>query len=55
MPSADIRIGYARCSTLGQGLDSQLDALSKHGIHHDKILSEKISTCVRVRPGSRRR
>ncbi|MER5708459.1 hypothetical protein [Streptomyces sp. NPDC002122] len=44
LPSADIRIGYARCSTLGQELDSQLDALSKHGIPRDKIFSEKIST-----------
>ncbi|MFI0779417.1 recombinase family protein [Streptomyces sp. NPDC021212] len=43
-------IGYARCSTLGQELDSQLDALSKHGIPRDKIFSEKISTRVRVRP-----
>ncbi|WP_245171253.1 recombinase family protein [Streptomyces decoyicus] len=50
LPSADIRIGYARCSTLGQELDSQLDALSKRGIPRDKIFSEKISTRVRVRP-----
>ncbi|WP_371933794.1 recombinase family protein [Streptomyces castrisilvae] len=50
MPSADIRIGYARCSHLSQELDSQLDALSKHGIPRDKIFSEKISTRVRVRP-----
>ncbi|MFF3389941.1 recombinase family protein [Streptomyces sp. NPDC002669] len=50
LPSADIRIGYARCSTLGQDLDSQLDALSKHGIPREKIFSEKISTRVRVRP-----
>ncbi|MFI0743464.1 recombinase family protein [Streptomyces sp. NPDC021100] len=50
LPSADIRIGYTRCSTLGQELDSQLDALSKHGIPRDKISSEKISTRVRARP-----
>ncbi|WP_265291392.1 recombinase family protein [Streptomyces sp. SHP 1-2] len=50
LPSADIRIGYARRSTLGQELDSQLDALSKHGIPREKIFSEKISTRVRVRP-----
>lgn len=50
LPSADLRIGYARCSTLGQELDSQLDALSKHGIPRDKIFSEKISTRVRVPP-----
>ncbi|MFD8687367.1 recombinase family protein [Streptomyces sp. NPDC059651] len=49
-PSADIRIGYARCSTLGQELDSQLDALAKHGIPREKVFSEKISTRVRVRP-----
>ncbi|MEV6654003.1 recombinase family protein [Streptomyces sp. NPDC051219] len=49
-PGADIRIGYARCSTLGQELDSQLDALTKHGISREKIFSEKISTRIRIRP-----
>ncbi|MCM1965302.1 recombinase family protein [Streptomyces sp. G1] len=50
LPSADIRIGYARCSTPGQELDSQLDALAKHGIEREKIFSEKISTRIKVRP-----
>lgn len=49
-PSADIRIGYARCSTLTQELQSQLDALAAHGISRDKIFAEKISTRLRVRP-----
>ena len=49
-PSADIRVGYARCSTLGQELQSQLDALAAHGIPREKIFSEKVSTRVRVRP-----
>ncbi|RVX40800.1 DNA invertase Pin-like site-specific DNA recombinase [Nonomuraea polychroma] len=49
-PTADIRIGYARCSTLGQELDSQLDALAAKNIPRDKIFAEKISTRVRVRP-----
>jgi len=49
-PTADIRIGYARCSTLTQELQSQLDALAKHGIERDKVFSEKISSRVRVRP-----
>lgn len=49
-PVAVIRIGYARCSTLGQELDSQLDALAKHGIPREKVFSEKISTRIRVRP-----
>ncbi|MEV0785420.1 hypothetical protein AB0I52_21115 [Streptomyces sp. NPDC050423] len=39
-PSADIRIGYARCSSLAQELQSQLDALAGHGIPRDKIFSE---------------
>lgn len=50
-PTADIRIGYARCSTLTQELQSQLNALATHGIERDKVFSEKISTRVRVRPG----
>ncbi|MGI5438079.1 recombinase family protein [Streptomyces shenzhenensis] len=50
LPSADIRIGYARCSHRSQELDSQLDALTQHGIPRDKIFSEKISTRIRVRP-----
>jgi hypothetical protein len=49
-PAADIRIGYARCSTLTQELQSQLDALAAHGIPRDKIFSEKVSTRVRLRP-----
>ncbi|GAA3708926.1 hypothetical protein GCM10022224_087990 [Nonomuraea antimicrobica] len=48
--SADIRIGYARCSALTQELQSQLDALAAHGIGREKIFSEKISTRVKVRP-----
>ncbi len=50
LPSADIRIGYARCSHRSQELDSQLDALTQHGIPRDKIFSEKIGTRIRVRP-----
>ncbi|MFG2111961.1 recombinase family protein [Streptomyces sp. NPDC048718] len=49
-PSADIRIGYARCSSLTQELQSQLDALAAKNIPRDKLFSEKISTRVRVRP-----
>ncbi|MFI1265648.1 MULTISPECIES: recombinase family protein [Streptomyces] len=49
-PSADIRIGYARCSTLTQELQTQLHALAAKNIPRDKIFSEKISTRIRVRP-----
>jgi hypothetical protein len=49
-PSADIRVGYARCSHLSQELQSQLDALAAHGIPRNKIFAEKVSTRVRVWP-----
>jgi DNA invertase Pin-like site-specific DNA recombinase len=48
VPTAEpIRIGYARCSTAGQELQSQLDALEPVC---KRIFSEKISTRVKVRP-----
>ncbi len=52
-PSADIRVGYARCSHLTQELQSQLDALAAHHIPREKIFAEKVSTRVRVRPSSK--
>ncbi|MFF9914868.1 recombinase family protein [Streptomyces sp. NPDC013457] len=42
------RVGYARCSTAQQELGSQFDALAEAGC--DPVLSEKISTRVKVRP-----
>ncbi|GGQ35919.1 recombinase family protein [Streptosporangium pseudovulgare] len=42
------RVGYARCSTEQQELQSQLDALETAGC--EPIFSEKISTRVKVRP-----
>ncbi|WP_424534314.1 recombinase family protein [Sphaerisporangium viridialbum] len=42
------RVGYARCSTAQQELQSQLDALAEAGC--DPVFSEKISTRVKARP-----
>ena len=42
------RVGYARCSTTRQELQSQLDALQEAGC--DPVFSEKISTRAKVRP-----
>ncbi|MEU9737018.1 recombinase family protein [Streptomyces sp. NPDC048002] len=42
------RVGYARCSTAQQELQSQLEALAEAGC--DPVFSEKISTRVKVRP-----
>lgn len=42
------RVGYARCSTAQQELQSQIDALRLAGC--EPIFSEKISTRVKVRP-----
>lgn len=43
-----IRIGYARCSTAQQELQSQLDILARANCH--RVFSEKISTRIKVRP-----
>ncbi|MBC9719410.1 recombinase family protein [Streptomyces sp. TRM66268-LWL] len=46
--TAPTRVGYARCSTAAQELQSQLDALAEAGC--DPVFSEKISTRIKVRP-----
>ncbi|RMI44444.1 recombinase family protein [Streptomyces triticirhizae] len=45
---APVRLGYARCSTVSQELQGQLDELAKADCH--KVFSEKISTRVKHRP-----
>ncbi|MFJ4684885.1 recombinase family protein [Streptomyces sp. NPDC088789] len=47
-PGAAIRIGYARCSTVGQELQSQLDALARADC--TRVFSEKISSRIKERP-----
>ncbi|MFC9769781.1 recombinase family protein [Rhodococcus jostii] len=46
--AAPIRIGYARCSTAQQELQSQLDALAT--AHCTRVFSEKISTRIKIHP-----
>ncbi len=47
-PSGQVRIGYARASTVRQSLDTQLDSLKTAGV--TRIFSEKISTRAVARP-----
>lgn len=46
--SMEVRIGYARVSTRGQEIQSQIDALEASGVH--RLFQEHISTRVKERP-----
>ena len=43
-----MKLGYARCSTLDQNLDWQIDALTEEGC--DRIFQEKFTGTRKVRP-----
>ena len=43
-----MKLGYARCSTLDQNLDWQIDALTKEGC--DRIFQEKFTGTRKDRP-----
>ena len=43
-----MKLGYARCSTLDQNLDWQIDALTKEGC--DRIFQEKFTETRKDRP-----
>ena len=47
-PAGQVRIGYARASTVRQSLDTQLDSLKQAGV--PRVFSEKISTRAVSRP-----
>ena len=47
-PTGQVRIGYARTSTVRQSLDAQLDSLKRAGVA--RVFSEKISTRATKRP-----
>ena len=47
-PVGQVRIGYARASTVRQSLDTQLDSLKQAGV--TRVFSEKLSTRATSRP-----